>query len=124
MRLFAVVFAVLIPWLLFEPGLHEMRLEKAIVGVAAAFAAMILVPLALGIEKMRTMVAILGALLALSNFYFPDTLAVMSSHFVAGAILLGFGLVRHPVSTVTEPPGAPVTSSAQALLHEPQPGSA
>ena len=121
MRL-VLIFAVLFPWLLFEPLAHTMTFQRAVIGIVAAVAAMIVGLLSTGSPRLRIGLSVIGALLVMSNFAFPDRVSVMASHFVAGALLLALGVSRRPVSTVTDE-SKPVTSTERALREEPQPGA-
>ena len=119
---FVPVFALLAPWLLFEPLIHPMRMGKSVIGIAAALLCLAITPLAIGAPKMRPALSVIGGVLAVSNFFIPDSLSVMASHVASGAILILIGSAPAPFSTYTregEGPG-PVTSTARALMHEPQ----
>ncbi|HEY0706313.1 MAG TPA: hypothetical protein VGG33_05920 [Polyangia bacterium] len=116
------IFAILFPWLLFEPLAHDMRFERAVIGIVTAVLAMVIGLLSVGKPRLRIGLSVLGALLVLSNFAFPDRMSVMASHFLAGAFLLVLGVTRRPVSTVTNE-SKPVTSTERALREEPQPGA-
>jgi hypothetical protein len=120
MRLLPI--AILFPWLLFEPLAHEMRFERAVIGIVTAVLAMVVALLATGSPRLRIGLSILGALLVMSTFAFPDRIGVMASHFLAGAFLLAMGVSRRPVSVITDE-GKPVTSTERALREEPQPGA-
>jgi hypothetical protein len=122
MRLLPI--AILFPWLLFEPLFHPMRIEKAVIGIVVAFVCMALAPLASGNYKLRPWLSYIGAALAMSNFFFPDSFSVMASHVVAGVALLITGVLPKPRITYTRNTPGPVTETASALLHEPQPGQA
>lgn len=117
------IFALLFPWLLFEPGFHDMRPEQAVISITAAVLAAVLFPMSFSNARLRPALSALGAVLVLSTFYLSDNLTVTVSHVLCGAVLLLAGLAPKPVITYTDV-REPVTSSAQALLHEPQPGSA
>ncbi|HEY0712943.1 MAG TPA: hypothetical protein VGF45_09740 [Polyangia bacterium] len=116
------IFAILFPWLLFEPLAHDMRFERAVIGIVTAVLAMVVGLLSWGTPRLRIGLSVIGALLILSNFVFPDRLSVMASHFIAGAFLLVIGVTRRPVSTITNE-RKPVTSTERALREEPQPGT-
>lgn len=114
-----VPIALLFPWLLFEPMFHPMRIEKAIIGMLAALLSLALVPIAGGVSKLRPIISLIGATLALSNFLFPDSFGVMASHVAAGALLMFTGVNHRPEITYTRT-SQPVTSAANALLEQPQ----
>jgi hypothetical protein len=117
MRLVPIAF--LFPWLLFEPSFHTMRIEKAVVGMLAALLSLALLPLSGGSSKLRPLISVVGACLALSNFIFPDSFPVMASHVAAGALLMFTGVNTRPAITYTRD-SRPVSSTAQALLEHPQ----
>jgi hypothetical protein len=123
MRRLVPVFALLLPWLMFEPVLHPMRFEKGVISLLAALVCFFVAPLAIGIPRVRPILAATGLLLALSNFYFPDNAATMTSHVLVGLVLVVAGGSRAPASSYSSR-SAPVSSSANALLHHPQPGNA
>ena len=113
-----IPIAVLFPWLLFEPLFHPMRMEKAVIGMLAAVLSLALAPMASGVRRWGISISVVGALLALSNFVFPDSFAVMTSHVFAGSVLMLTGVLRKPDITYTQTP--PVTSTKKALLEQPQ----
>jgi hypothetical protein len=123
MRRLVPVFALLLPWLLFEPVLHEMRFEKGVISIVVALVCLFIAPLAIGIAQVRPVLAAVGVVLALSNFYFPDNAATMTSHVLTGLILIVAGATRAPATSYSRI-GDPVSSGASALMHHPQPGPA
>jgi hypothetical protein len=123
MRRLVPVFALLLPWLMFEPVLHPMRFEKGVISLIAALVCFFVAPLAIGIQRVRPILAATGLLLALSNFYFPDNTMTMTSHVLVGLVLIVAGATRAPATTYSNV-AEPVSSGASALLHHPQPGTA
>jgi hypothetical protein len=124
MRRLVPVFALLLPWLLFEPVLHDMRFEKGIISILAGLVCLFIAPLAIGIPSVRPVLSATGLLLALSNFFFPDNAATMTSHVLVGLVLMVAGATRAPATTYSDV-GEPVSSGADALMHhQPHPGHA
>jgi hypothetical protein len=122
MRRLVPVFALLLPWLMFEPVLHQMRFEKGVISLVVALVCFFVAPLAIGIPQVRPVLAAAGLLLALSNFYFPDNAATMTSHVLVGLVLIVAGGTRAPATTYSDV-ARPVSSGANALLNQPQPGT-
>jgi hypothetical protein len=122
MRRLVPVFALLLPWLLFEPVLHAMRFEKGVVSIAVALVCLFVAPLAIGMPNLRPILAAAGFVLAFSNFMFPDNVATMTSHVIAGLVLIVAGATRAPASSYSSAE-VPRTVPATARLRD-QPGTA
>jgi hypothetical protein len=93
---FMALSALASTWLLVSSAMWPHRPAKAILAAGVGVITMLLSPVGVFWTPARRGIAVLGGVVALSNFVFFDGIGVLASHASAGVLLLFAGLSIEP----------------------------